>query len=99
MSFNLETSPLNLYLWCSHLGEKTKTCQTTLLLSQMKVGTHPVNISGRKTLTFFFFFFLVKYLSPLFVLQGSLVLINVETPNPSNYSVDFADCAKISVET
>lgn len=51
-----------------------------------------------ENLNFFFFFFLVKYLSPLFVLHGSLVLINVETPNPSNYSVDFADCTKISVE-
>lgn len=49
-----------------------------------------------ENLIFFFFF---KYLSPIFVLHGSLVLITVETSNPSNYSVDFADCAKISVET
>lgn len=44
-------------------------------------------------------FFFLNTWAPFSVLHGSLVLINVETPNPSNYSVDFADCTKTLVET
>lgn len=51
-------------------------------------------ISQVEKLIFFFF----KYLSPFFC-SSRILGLNVETPNPSNYSVDFADCAKILVET
>lgn len=35
-------------------------------------------------------FFCFKYLSPFLFITDPWFLINMETPNPSNYSVDFA---------
>lgn len=53
-------------------------------------------ISQVENLIFYLFFF--KYLSPFFC-SSRILGLNVETPNPSNCSVDFADYAKILVET